>query len=147
MKPVSRPHTASFVILRRGGKVACVMRTNTSWMNGHYGLPSGKVDEGESFTQSAIRETKEETGVTVRPEDLQYKLTMHRNATDGTGCWVDIYFEATSWSGEPYNAEPEKHSELVWLDLHNVPDNTIPSVRLALEQIEKGTDYCEYGWT
>lgn len=39
---VARPYVAAFVILRRGSKVAMVLRKNTGWMDGHYGLPAGR---------------------------------------------------------------------------------------------------------
>jgi len=34
-----------------------------------FGLPGGKVDDGETFEQAAVREMKEETGVTVSMEN------------------------------------------------------------------------------
>jgi hypothetical protein len=36
------------------------------------------------------------------------------------------------------------HSELVWLDLDNLPENVIPSVRHALLEISAGNCYSEY---
>jgi hypothetical protein len=67
----------------------------------------------------------------------------HRHAEDD---WVDVIFEATQWEGELYNAEPHMHSELVWLDTDNLPENVIPAVRFYLEQIKAGATYAEYGW-
>lgn len=139
------PYIASYVLLRKGNKVAFVLRKNTDWMNDYYGLPSGKVEEDESFTEAAIREAKEEAGVTIAPEDLHMCLTMHRNA-QGDSDWVDAFFEVKTWSGEPYNAEPDVHAELAWLDLAALPKNVISSVRAALEAIAKGETYLEYGW-
>jgi 8-oxo-dGTP diphosphatase len=141
------PYVASFVILRKNGKVAFVLRTNTAWMNGYYGLASGKVEKNESYLAAAVREAKEEAGVEVKTGDLKHLITVHRfepskQATD----WVDVYFETTKWKGEPYNAEPEIHGELVWLDPKKLPKNIVPSVKYALEQIEAGKTYAEYGW-
>lgn len=138
------PYTASYVVLRKGDKVAFVLRSNTAWMNSHYGLPSGKVEVGESFRVAAIREGKEEVGVTIKPENLRPVLTVHRN--DDDSYWVDQYFEVVDWEGEAHNAEPHMHSEVAWLDLNNLPDNIIPSVRRALEQITTGNSYFEEGW-
>lgn len=50
------PYIASFVILRKAGKIAFVLREHTKWMNGYYGLPSGKVEKNEAFSAAAIRE-------------------------------------------------------------------------------------------
>lgn len=141
------PYIASYVILRQGDKIAFVLRKNTSWMNGYYGLPSGKVEHGEPFTLAAIREAKEEVGVDVKLSDLKHILTVHRqNADDSARYWVDVYFEAQDWRGEVINAEPHLHSEVSWLDLEHMPENVIPSVRFALDQIAAGNLYCEYGW-
>lgn len=112
-------------------------------MNDHYGFPSGKVEKNESYAKAAVREAKEETGVDIDEGDLRFIHVMHRK--EGTD-WVDVYFEATKWQGEPRNAEPHMHSELAWFDLHKLPDNTIPSVKFAIDQITKGSVYSEYGW-
>lgn len=138
------PYIAAYVIFRRDNKIAFVLREHTKWMNGYYGLPSGKVELGESFSAAAIREAREETGVIVLAEDLRYLLTVHR--LDGDSTWVDICFEATKWDGEPYNAEPEIHSKLTWLDPTDLLKNVVPSVRFMLEQIQAGKTYAEYGW-
>lgn len=136
------PYIASFVILRRDNKIAMILRKNTGWMDGYFGLPSGKVEWGEPFSLAVIREAKEEVGVEI--SDTNQVHAMHRHSEDSD--WVDVYFEVSSWIGEPYNAEPEKSEELRWLDINNLPDNVVPSQRSALEAIAKGEHYSEYGW-
>ena len=59
--------------------------------------------------------------------------------------WVDVYFEADRWEGEPHNAEEEKSERLDWLDLDNLPENIVPSQLAALNHIAKGEYYSEYG--
>ncbi len=143
----AQPYIASYVIFRKDNKIAFVLRENTDWMSGYYGLPSGKVEKGEAFSAAAIRESKEEVGVTVDPTSLQHVLTVHRNEPSSKAAeWLDIYFEAKKWDGELYNAEPHVHSELTWLDLSNLPENVIPSVRASLEALQSGKNYFEYGW-
>ncbi len=145
--PTQRPYIASYVIFRNNeGKIAFVLRSNTAWMNNHYGLPSGKVEENESFTECAMREAKEEVGAVLSLEDLQPMLTMHRLTKEGESDlqWIDQFFEAKQWKGELYNAEPKIHGELVWLDPDNLPSNMVPNVRAALEEIKRGKRYCEY---
>ena len=142
----ARPYAASFVILRRGDSVAFVLRKNTDWMDGHYGLPAGKLERNESFMVGALREAKEEVGVVIEEADLRHALTVHRKADDDDMDWIDMYFEASKWQGEPHNAEPDVHSELAWLDINNLPKNMVPPVRSALQQIANGQTYAEYGW-
>lgn len=139
----AKPYIASYVIVHKNGKIASVLRSNTGWMDGFYGLPAGKVEKDEQFSTAAIREALEEVGIKVAPNDLKFIHVMHRRAeTD----WVDIFFQAAKWEGEPTNAEPDVHSEVAWLDLNDLPENVIPAVRYALEQIEAGKTYSEFGW-
>lgn len=143
MFDTASPFVASYVLVRKAGKIAFVLRSNTNWMDNHYGLPSGKIEKDESFSTGAIREALEEIGITIKPKDLRFTHVMHRN--EGLD-WVDVYFEAMKWQGTPHNAEPHIHSELAWLDPKHLPDNVIPSVKFALEQIIAGKTYSEYGW-
>jgi 8-oxo-dGTP diphosphatase len=141
----ARPHIAAFVIFRENDKIAFVLRENTAWMNGHYGLIAGKVEHDESFLEAAIREAKEEAGIELTAENLEHVLTIHRNGEDGM-TWVDTIFEAHNWQGELTNAEPDKHKSLDWLDPNDLPDNIIPVCGFYLEQIAAGNHYAEYGW-
>lgn len=60
--------------------------------------PGGKLDEGETPVQCAIRETQEELGVTaiepVKHGELWFQFT------DGLALYVDV-FRATAWEGIP----------------------------------------------
>lgn len=143
MYNTATPFIASYVLVRKNDTFAFVLRSNTDWMNNHYGLPSGKTEKGESFSTGARREALEEIGITIDSKDLTFIHAMHR--MEGMD-WVDVYFEATKWEGEPHNAEPHMHSELAWLDPKNLPQNVIPSVKFAMEQILAGKAYSEYGW-
>lgn len=141
----AKPCLAVYVIFRRDNKVAFVLRENTDWMNNHYGLIAGKVEKNEACFEAAIREAKEEAGIDLTPGQLKPALTVYRNGRDGT-FWIDILFEAQDWQGEPYNAEPHKHSALEWLDPDNLPESTIPLNGFYLEQIKAGTIFAEWGW-
>ncbi len=50
------------------------------YAGGHWDLPKGKLEKGESFTQAALRELKEETGLTATihtnfQESLEYMFS------------------------------------------------------------------------
>lgn len=144
----ARPYLASFVILRRKNMVAMVLRKNTGWMDGHYGLPAGKIEWNETLQSGAVRETEEEAGIVVKPEHLKLVHTAHRHGEDENVFmdWVDLYFEAESWEGEPHNAEPEKSEELQWINFDELPENIVPPQRAALIALSKGQNYSEFGW-
>jgi mutator protein MutT len=59
-------HFATGVAVVRNAKVLVVRRAPDDHLGGWYELPGGGVDEGETFAAAAIRETLEETGLTVQ---------------------------------------------------------------------------------
>jgi 8-oxo-dGTP diphosphatase len=145
----ARPYIACFAILKDGNKIAMVLRKNTGWMDGNYGFPAGKVEYGETFTQGAVREAKEEAGVDVVEKDLEFVHVGHRHALQADGRfqdWVDVYFIATKWRGEAHNAEEHKSERLDWFDLEDLPENIVPAVLDVLERIKRNEIYSEHGW-
>ena len=58
-------HISTGVAVLRNGKILMVRRTADDFLGGAYELPGGGVDEGETITDGAIREVKEETGLVV----------------------------------------------------------------------------------
>jgi 8-oxo-dGTP diphosphatase len=133
-----------YVLVRDGDKILFVLREHTGFMDGKYSLPAGHVEEGESFTQAAARETLEEVGLTVNPEDLKHVFTQQRN--EGDHVRVDGFFEATKWQGEPHNAEPERHSKIEWKDSADLSDDIMDYQLHALKGILAGETYSELGW-
>jgi 8-oxo-dGTP pyrophosphatase MutT (NUDIX family) len=91
--------------------------------------------------QAAVREAEEETGVQIAEIDMTFSTVMHRIEDDER---VDFFVEVHNWQGEPFNAEPEKCDDLRWVDIHTLPDNTIPYVRQALAQHLAGHRFAEY---
>lgn len=141
----AQPYAAAFMLIKRGDQYLFVRRAHTSWMDGYYGLPSGKVEPGEGFFAAAIREAKEEVGVTVRPENATFRLAYWlQNEEEPDVEWCNVVFFAEEWEGEPYNAEPHMHDEVAWFRMSELPHNVIPSVRSMLEAIERGESYGEY---
>ena len=134
------------ILTKEDGRVAFVMRSHKSWMNLHYSLPAGRVQPGEDILTAAIREAREESGVTILPQDMVHVLTMHRNQHDQDTTWIDIFFKAKNWSGDPYNAEPNEHSSLEWLDPNSLPQNVIPMQAEGVLKITKGDSYVGYEW-
>lgn len=133
---------AVFVLFRKADKVLLVLRQNTGWSDNMYTMPAGHVEAGETFRQAAVREALEEVGLTVAPENLKHRLTLHEiKPAEGR---VGITLEATSWRGEPYNAEPHMHGEVAWFELNSLPPNLVPQALYSLEQIKAGNAYAEF---
>lgn len=142
----ARPWAASYIIVRHEEKIAMLLR-GEGWMENFWGVPSGKKEWGESSSQAGIREASEEIGITIAPANLRQVLTICRYEASSDSEWMDTIFEAEHWTGEMYNAEPKAHQKLGLFAPNDLPDNTVPIVRFAIEAIEIGKTYAEYGWS
>ncbi|MEV0347686.1 NUDIX domain-containing protein [Nonomuraea sp. NPDC050680] len=129
------------VMLVRDGMVLLGKRAGTGYGDGQWHLPSGHLEPGESVVGAAIREAREEVGVTIRPEDLEFAHVMHR-APDRVG----LFFVARKWAGEPYNAEPHKCAALAWRPLGRLPDDTIGYPAEAIARVLEEEPFALYGW-
>lgn len=134
------------VLIRKDKKILFVLRQNTGYADGTYAMPGGHVDPDENFTDAGARETLEEVGITVDPADLRPLHTLHRVSRPGD-VRIGVLFEATKWTGEPKNMEPERHGDIAWFDEDNLPyDKIIPFQAEALRSLEGGNHYSELGW-
>jgi len=118
-------------------------RFNTGYEDGKYSLVAGHVDGNESIAAAMAREAFEEAGLTLEPAALSLVHTMHRRSDDER---VSLFFRADRWSGEPQNREPHKCDDLSWFDLKDLPVNTIPYIRSAIQHVQVGSIYSEFGW-
>ena len=137
-------YVSAYLVLIKGGQVLLHKRHNTGYQDGNYGLVSGHLDGGETTKQCIIREAKEEADITINPQDLEVVHVMHyiRTARE----YFTIYLHTKKWSGDITNREPHKCKELKWFKIDDLPNNIVPEVKLALENIDKNIHYGEYGW-
>ncbi len=137
---------AVYLILEKDGQVLLLRRFNTDYEDGNYGLPAGHKEAGEYPTKALSRETLEEIGIDIEPENLTHVLTMFRiREPTSNSERVDLFYTAVVWTGEPKNTEPEKCDDLNWFPLDNPPINTIPYIRTALECYRQRRRYIEFG--
>jgi len=136
---------AVYMLFRKGHDLIFVKREHTGYMDGMHGLPSGRVEPGEPYSVAAAREAFEEVGLQVSPDDISFLYLQHRFSEDGS-VWTDVFFDAGDWHGEPVNAEPDKHSDIGWIDSRYLPDEVMPYQKYALERIAEGKMYGEWGW-
>ena len=99
-----------------GGRVevACIYRE----ARGDWTFPKGKLDEGETFEQAALREVWEETGMTC--EVVGFVGTTNYTHRKGKPKIVAYYLMSAS---EGEFAPNEEVDVLVWLALEHVRDH------------------------
>lgn len=132
------------LIIKKNGKILSILRSNTGFKDGEYSVPGGHVEPDETFKQAAAREAMEEVGLHVRPEDLVYKMTVHRKSTQDTR--VDVWFEVLSWTGQEKNMEPDVHDSIKWIDEDKLPDNFVDYMLFGITNIAEGIAYGEFAW-
>jgi len=139
-----KAYVAAYLVLVKDGQILLLRRFNTGYQDGNYSLVAGHLDGSETTKQCIIREANEEAGIKINPEDLEIVHTMHRLAPDRE--YFDIYLRAEKWTGNITNMEPNKCDELKWYQMDNLPNNMLPEIKLALENINKDIHYGEFGW-
>jgi 8-oxo-dGTP diphosphatase len=142
-------HAAVYIAFIHDGKILLLKRSNTGYKDGLYSLPSGHIDGNEPAIVAAIREAEEEVGLKLKSNQLDLIHTMHRqnDKDDVYGYeYLDLYFRATNWDGEPRNNEPHKCSEIKWVELTKLPENIIPEVKHALQMIAVNVAYSDFNF-
>lgn len=114
-------------------KILLLERQNTWYENGKYLPPGGIVDIDEEPESAAVRELFEETGLVVNKKDLVL-VDNYKNEINGR-LFDNYYFITTACTGVATNKEPERHSNIDWFPIHNLPANTSEVVRAILEKI------------
>ena len=144
MKNRNRAVPASYLILEQAGKILLGLRQNTGYYDGWYSVPAGHIEAGELPIAGLIRETKEEIGIDIKPEDVKLVHTMYRTKHDETGDRADYFFTASKYTGVIENREPEKCVKLEWFKINKLPDNMMMHhVRHAIDLYQKGVSYSE----
>ena len=110
-KPVPAVGTVCF----RGEDVALIRR-GTKPMAGSWSLPGGKIEFGEGTGEAALRELKEETGLTARLVglvDVVDGIFTSRTSGDITRHFVLFDYAAVWVSGEPVAGDDAAHAEWI----------------------------------
>ena len=137
---------AVYLLPRENGKVLMSLRQNTGFGDGQYGIVGGHLDGNENARAAMVREAREEAGLDIRESDLIPRLVMHRASSGKHTEAIDIFFDLPHWTGDIVNTEPHKCQALEFYAPDALPENTIPYIRAAIEAIERGETYIEFGF-
>lgn len=99
-------------IIFNEGKVLVVKQTS-----GFYGFPKGHVEIGETEKETAIRETKEETG-------LDIKIISNKRYTQSyivkENVHKDVVFFIAKLENNNEKRQVEEIEEILWIDINEV---------------------------
>ena len=126
---------AGYMIIFIDNKLLLMKRKNSGFYDGRYTIPSGHIEINESPLEGAIRETLEETNLSVTKTSFScviHRTNKHRLNDD----YVDFFFLCNSYTGTIKNNEPDKCSEIILVDINKLPEILmIPYVKLAIENL------------
>ncbi|MEV5010606.1 NUDIX domain-containing protein [Streptomyces sp. NPDC055692] len=143
MSDVHRSITHVMVLLQHpsDGRVLTVRHQPHSWHSpGLLTVVGGRLESDEFFNEGAVRELAEETGILIAADRLEFCQLVHLHAADGERV-IGVVFLAREWEGEPYNREPDTHSELVWADPASPPADCHPFTHEVLRHFDAGLRY------
>ncbi|MDG1950897.1 MAG: NUDIX domain-containing protein [bacterium] len=132
------------VLKNEKDEVLLLLRKDTGYKDGEYGLPAGHVDGNEELPIAMVREAKEEAGIDINPEDLEMIHVMHRHNGDHER--LDFFFTCNKWEGEVTNTEPHKCAELAWYAMDNLPENVIDYYKQMFDHVAERKFYSSFDW-
>ncbi len=130
-----------------GEEILLQRRENTGYMDGYYDLSaSGHVEKGESMTKALMREAKEEIGIDISEENIEFVTMMHTNNSATEQVYYNGFFKATKYNGEVTINEPTKCGELKWFRINELPSNILQDRFQAIKNYINNVKYSECGW-
>ena len=101
-------------------------------------FPGGHVEPEESFTDSVIREVKEETGLTIENPVL---CGTKQFQTDGGARYVVFFYKTNRYSGQLHNSDEGK---VFWISKEDLKNHALCSDFLDMIRVMESDDLSEF---
>lgn len=142
----SRPHRwqrlGAYAVVTQGRRLLLTRISELGFPAGHWALPGGRVEHGESPWDALGRELFEETGLRVRNAVLWDVHSLHVVGDGRDGAVEDyhgvhILFTVETDPGEPHVVEVDGTSDAVeWVAFDDIADlPTLPVVEHVLRRL------------
>jgi 8-oxo-dGTP pyrophosphatase MutT (NUDIX family) len=126
--------TGGGLVKNKAGEVLLIFR------RGKWDLPKGKLDDGETLEECAVREVREETGLKQVKIGKEINTTYHTYIEFGKHILKESHwYMMLSKGDETFKPQVEEDiTEILWVkkqDLKNYLDNTFPTIVAVLKNI------------
>lgn len=111
-----------------------LMKRNKEPEKGKWSIPGGKVNFFEAFEDAIKREVKEEIDVEIKIEKM-LALASHIIPEESVH-FVGPQYLCRIKEGQVKNLEPQKHTELKWFKLNEIPDQVSTILEFGLSEIK-----------
>jgi len=103
-----------YIADRKNNKLLLINK-KTGLGKGKVNAPGGRLEEGETYYEAAIRECQEEVSVTpIKPEK---RAELHFQFTSGYALYGEAFF-TEAWEGE---AKESSEADPFWCDVDDIP--------------------------
>lgn len=109
------------VIVDGAGRVLLLQRANTSYGQGAWCLPGGKIDYGQNVSEALVREVREETDLEVQSAEFLLLQDSLPTEPGGMHC-INLYFRCCANGELRLNDES---SAFAWVTADNLDDYDI----------------------
>ena len=107
----------------------------------YYSIPGGHLENGETFEEAAIKEIREETGLTIGNLKLVAVTNNLRTYQESGKHYVSITFLCTQFEGVPQVMEPDKCESWNWYNPNDLPKPHFDASEWGIDNYLKGEIY------
>ncbi len=123
-------------ILSKDGGILLGKRINR-FGDGHWGLPGGHLERGETILEAAARELEEETGLEV----LSSRVVAISDPVPENNYHLQIGVLVDKWNGTPSIMEPDACGALSFFPLDKLPEPIFVSAKPIIQKFKDGLLY------
>lgn len=134
-KTHQKPLVGAYLLLVKDNQVL-LQKRKSGVLDGKYSLVAGHTECGENVIQAIKREAEEESNIILNENEIEVKVVVQRPNAFYKGVPTDIidfFIYAQNYFGEIKNNEPNKCSELKFYPIDNLPEETLPHVKQAIQ--------------
>ena len=148
--------TVVHTLVVQQGRVLLLRRAGTGFADGLLQPPGGHVIAGESITEAAVRECREEACIEIARDALKPLCVMPYaapaaspnglpNGSSG-GQGIDFLMLCERFTGSPSIGEPHRADHIGWFALDALPEAVVPFLVPALLCWREGRWFHEFGF-
>jgi 8-oxo-dGTP diphosphatase len=118
----------AIVLRQEAGQARQVLLTKrradrTDWAS-LWGVPAGRLQEGEEVEEALVRELAEEAGLLAR--EFEFVETVYAEEPTSGNRYVHNLYLVNKWEGEAENRAPDEHETIAWVGAVEVASLPMP---------------------